>query len=405
MNTKLNTQPNETAVMQTYARYPLTLTGGSGCRVHDDKGMEYLDFISGIAVNTLGHAHPRLSQALCSQAGSMLHCSNLFHIPQQQALATRLCSLSGLHQAFFCNSGAEANEAAIKLARKYFYDRNSPRRNIITATQSFHGRTINTLTATGQDKVKIGFDPLPPGFSHVPLNDMAALTAAVNGHTAAILLEPLQGEGGVNTAHADYLQQVRALCDEHGILLLLDEVQTGIGRCGTMFAYEQADIRPDILTLAKGLGGGVPIGAMLANESVAPSFGPGTHGSTFGGNPLSCTAALTVLDVIEEEQLLANCVNRSAQLTTGLEALRITYPIIREVRGAGLLIGAALDEASEIMAADIIVACREAGLLILPAGPQVLRFLPPLNVTAAEVDEALAILTTALQAVCKGVQA
>lgn len=385
--------------MTTYARYPLTLVSGKGCRVRDDSGHEYLDFISGIAVNTLGHAHPRLAKALCQQAGSMLHCSNLFHIPQQQKLAARLCSLSGLHKAFFCNSGAEANEAAIKLARKYFYDRNSSRRHIITATQSFHGRTINTLTATGQDKVKIGFDPLPPGFSHVPLNDIAALSAAVNNHTAAILLEPLQGEGGVNTAHAAYLKLVRELCNEHGILLLLDEVQTGIGRCGTMFAYEQADIRPDILTLAKGLGGGVPIGAMLAEESVAASFGPGTHGTTFGGNPLSCTAALTVLDVIAEEGLLANCRERGAQLSAGLELLRKTYPIIREVRGAGLLIGAALDESSATMAADIITACRTAGLLILPAGPKVLRFLPPLNVSAAEVDEALAILATALKGV------
>jgi len=401
----MSTQKNESAVMPTYARYPLTLSRGSGCRVQDDAGQEYLDFISGIAVNTLGHAHPRLSQALCKQAGSMLHCSNLFHIPQQQELAARLTSLSGLHQAFFCNSGAEANEAAIKLARKYFFDRNSPRRNIITATQSFHGRTINTLTATGQDKVKIGFDPLPPGFSHVPLNDMAALEVAVNEHTAAILLEPLQGEGGVNTAHADYLKQVRALCDKHGILLLLDEVQTGIGRCGTMFAYEQADIRPDILTLAKGLGGGVPIGSMLAGKDVATSFAPGTHGSTFGGNPLSCTAALTVLAVIEEEQLLANCLSRSAQLIAGLETLRESYPMIREVRGAGLLIGAELDEESGITAGDIIAACRQIGLLILPAGPQVLRFLPPLNVTAAEVDEALEKLASAIQAVCKGVQA
>jgi len=393
------------AVMNTYARYPLTLVSASGCRVRDNDDHEYLDFISGIAVNTLGHAHPRLTEALCSQAGSMLHCSNLFHIPQQQKLAARLCSLSGLHKAFFCNSGAEANEAAIKLARKYFYDRNSPRRHFITATQSFHGRTINTLTASGQDKVKIGFDPLPPGFSHVPMNDIAALAEAINEHTAAVLLEPLQGEGGVHTAHADYLQQVRSLCDEHGILLLLDEVQTGIGRCGTMFAFEQAGIRPDILTLAKGLGGGVPIGAMLADESIAASFGPGTHGSTFGGNPLSCSAALTVLDVIEEEHLLANCRQRGEQLTAGLEGLHKAYPMIREVRGAGLLIGAALDEASAIPAADIITACRELGLLILPAGPKVLRFLPPLNVTASEVDEALARLARALEVTCKGVHA
>jgi len=394
--------PNQ-AVMTTYGRYPLTLNSGKGCRAYDDAGREYLDFISGIAVNTLGHAHPMLAEALCKQAGSMLHCSNLFHIPQQQQLATRLAALSGLERAFFCNSGAEANEAAIKLARKYFYDQKLPRRHIITATQSFHGRTINTLTATGQDKVKVGFDPLPPGFSHVPLNDIAALKAAVNDHTAAILLEPLQGEGGVNTAHASYLRDVRALCDEHGMLLLLDEVQTGIGRCGTMFAFEQAGIRPDILTLAKGLGGGVPIGAMLASESVAASFAPGTHGSTFGGNPLSCTAALTVLDVIEQQDLLENCRQRGAQLVQGLEGLKKEFPIIHEVRGAGLLIGAALDEgiaaSLNIAAADIITVCRAAGLLILPAGPYVLRLLPPLNVSAAEIDEALAKLSAALKGV------
>jgi len=265
---------NNNPVMQTYSRYPLTLVSGSGCRVQDDSGRSYLDFIAGIAVNTLGYAHPALSKALCAQAKTMLHCSNFFHIPQQQQLAERLTVFSGLDQAFFCNSGAEANEAAIKLVRKYFHDKESPRRNIITAAQSFHGRTLNTLTATGQDKVKIGFDPLPPGFSHVPLNDIAALQAAINEQTAAVLLEPLQGEGGVNIAHADYLLAVRKLCDQHGILLLLDEVQTGIGRCGSMFAFEQADIKPDILTLAKGLGGGVPIGAMLAISSVAASFGP-----------------------------------------------------------------------------------------------------------------------------------
>ncbi len=389
--TRLRTMNNK-AVMQTYARYPLTLVSGNGCRVQDDRGRTYLDFIAGIAVNTLGYAHPALSKTLCTQAKNMLHCSNFFHIPAQQQLAERLTALSGLDQAFFCNSGAEANEAAIKLARKYFHDQQSPRRNIITATQSFHGRTLNTLTATGQDKVKIGFDPLPPGFAHVPLNDISALAAAINAQTAAVLLEPLQGEGGVNIAHADYLLAVRKLCDQHGILLILYEVQTGIGRCGSMFAFEQANIQPDILTLAKGLGGGVPIGAMLATSAVAVSFGPGTHGSTFGGNPLSCTAALTVLDVIEAEDLLENCRQRSSQLMHGLNTLRATYPLIREVRGAGLLIGAALDAE----AAPIIAACRDIGLLILPAGPNVLRFLPPLNVSKQEISEALELLAQAL---------
>lgn len=379
--------------MNTYARFPLTLVRGEGARVWDDQGREFLDFISGIAVNTLGHAHPKMTAALTEQAGIMLHCSNLFHIPKQQQLAARLVQLSGLDQVFFCNSGAEANEGAIKLVRKYFHDMNSPRRTIITATQSFHGRLLSTLTATGQDKVKVGFDPLPPGFVHVPLNDIEALRQAINNHTAAVLLEPLQGEGGVNIADASYLQAVRQLCDEHGLLLVLDEVQTGIGRCGTMFAFEQADVVPDILTLAKGLGGGVAIGAMLASETVAASFGPGTHGSTFGGNPLACTAALTVLDVIESDLLLSNVQQRGQQLQQGLRDLAARFAVIRQVRGQGLLIGAELS----VVAAPLIAAAREEhGLLILMAGPNVLRFLPPLNVSEKEVDEALMILAAVL---------
>ena len=383
--------------MNTYARFPLTLVQGEGAYVRDDAGNQYLDFISGIAVNTLGHAHPKLTAALAEQAGTMLHCSNLFHIPKQQQLADQLTRLSGLSAVFFCNSGAEANEGAIKLARKYFYDSGSPRRTIITATQSFHGRLLATLTATGQDKVKTGFDPLPPGFVHVPLNDIEALKAAVNEQTAAVLLEPLQGEGGVNVADPTYLQAVRALCDERGLLLMLDEVQTGIGRCGTMFAFEQAGIVPDILTLAKGLGGGVAIGAMLASEKVAASFGPGTHGSTFGGNPLACTAALTVLGVIESEHLLDNVKERGDQLRQGLRELSTQFSVIRQVRGQGLLIGAELS----IEAAPLVSAARAQKLLILMAGPNVLRFLPPLNVSADEVDEALkcmqTILTTTLE--------
>ena len=379
--------------MNTYARFPLTLVRGKGARVWDDQGREYLDFVSGIAVTSLGHAHPALTRAVAEQADTMLHCSNLFHIPRQQELAERLCRLSGLDAAFFCNSGAEANEAAIKLARKYFYDQGSFRRTVITATHSFHGRLLSTLTATGQEKVKIGFDPLPPGFLHVPLNDIDALAKSVDAETAAILLEPLQGEGGVNLADREYLQAVRALCDEHGLLLILDEVQTGIGRCGSMFAFEQAGIVPDILTLAKGLGGGVPIGAMLAKQKAAASFGPGTHGSTFGGNPLSCAAALAVLDTIESEKLLANVEARGQQLRQGLEALKERFPIIKQVRGTGLLVGAELT--SEV--ANVVTAARGKGLLILQAGPMVLRFLPPLNVSAAEVDEALALLAAAME--------
>jgi len=376
------------ALMNTYARLPITLVRGQASRVWDDSGKEYLDFISGIAVNTLGHAHPILVAALAEQASTMLHCSNLFQIPKQQQLAEKLSGLSGLARVFFSNSGAEANEGAIKLARKYFFDQDSARRGIISATESFHGRLLSTLTATGQDKVKQGFDPLPPGFSHVPLNDFAALKSAVSEHTAAVLLEPLQGEGGVNLAQPEYLQQVRRLCDEHGILLILDEIQTGMGRTGTMFAFEQAGIVPDILTLAKGLGGGVPIGAMLASEKVAASFGPGSHGSTFGGNPLSCTAALTVLDVMAEEGLLLNVAARSKQLLGGLHQLAERFAWIEEVRGQGLLVGLACS----LEVADAIATCRDAGLLVLQAGPKVIRILPPLNVSAAEIDEALAVL-------------
>lgn len=383
------------SVMQTYARYPLTLVRGEGTYVFDDQDKQYLDFVSGIAVNTLGHAHPALVEAISEQAQTMLHCSNLYHIPNQIALAEKLTALSGLDRAFFCNSGAEANEAAIKLARKFHYDQGSSRRTVISATQSFHGRLLSTLTATGQDKVKVGFDPLPPGFLHVPLNDVEALVSVVNEQTAAILLEPLQGEGGVNLADSAYLQAVRKICDEHGILLILDEVQTGIGRCGTMFAFEQAAIRPDILTLAKGLGGGVPIGCMLASETVAASFGPGTHGSTFGGNPLSCAAALTVLDTIEKENLLQNVHEQGGRIRNHFEQLGSRHGFINEIRGKGLLLGLACS----VPAAAIVPKCMQRGLLVLSAGPDVIRLLPPLNVSAAEVDEAMGIMEGVLHEV------
>ncbi len=381
------------AVMNTYARYPVTLVKGKGTRVWDDAGNCYLDFVSGIAVNSLGHAHPRLVEAVSRQAAEMLHCSNLFHIPQQQRLAERLAGLSGLDSAFFCNSGAEANEAAIKLVRKYWFDRGSPRRTVITAARSFHGRTLNTLTATGQDKVKTGFDPLPPGFAHVPLGDMQALREKVGPDTAGILLEPVQGEGGVYVAAASYLRDVRKLCDETGILMMLDEVQTGIGRTGEMFGFEHTGMRPDVLTLAKGLGGGVPIGAMLARQEVAASLGPGTHGSTFGGNPLSCSAALAVLDVIGKEGLLENAQAQGMRLQAGLEALWERHDGIVDVRGCGLLVG--MEMAEDV--APLVTACRERGLLLLSAGPHVLRFLPPLNVTDAEINEALAIVSECLK--------
>ncbi|RMH52883.1 MAG: acetylornithine transaminase [Zetaproteobacteria bacterium] len=381
-------------LMENYARLPIAPVRGRGCRLEDARGQSWLDFTAGIAVNTLGHAHPALTRAIAEQAGRLLHCSNLYRIPQQEELAARLAAASTLERAFFCNSGAEANEAAIKLARRFFHQQGQSRRTIITALGSFHGRTLATIAATGQEKVKQGFDPLPPGFVHVPFNDLAALEQAVDDTTAAVMLEPIQGEGGVRPAAPDYLAGVRALCDRHGILLILDEVQTGIGRTGTMFAFAQAKIRPDILTLAKGLGGGVPIGAMLAGEEVARAFTPGSHGSTFGGNPLACAAACCVLDQIDRLGLLAHCRTMGARLRQGLERIAATAPagMPMEVRGRGLLLG--LDCGRPV--APIIDAARARGLLLVAAGPEVIRLIPPLIITEEEIDQALAILAAAL---------
>ena len=389
----MNTQHSSQFLMQNYARFPITLVKGQGARVWDDEGKSYLDFVAGIAVNSLGHAHPTMVKTISEQAATMLHCSNLYFNPWQNELAEKLSMLSGLNKSFFCNSGAEANEAAIKLARKYFHDQGQTKYTVITAVQSFHGRTMQTIAATGQDKVKQGFAPLPQGFKHVPLNDIKALEQAIDDTTAAIMLEPLQGEGGVNLANIEYLEAVRALCDKKGILLIFDEIQTGIGRCGTMFAFQKAGVSPDILTLAKGLGGGVPIGAMMATDKVAASLSAGSHGTTFGGNPMSCAAALTVLDVIAKEDLLANVEARSEQLIAGLQNIADTYNIFDEVKGDGLLLGLA----ANIEVAPIVNACRENGLLILMAGPKVLRFLPALNITKDEVAEGLDILGKSIE--------
>ncbi|MDQ6963989.1 MAG: aspartate aminotransferase family protein [Mariprofundales bacterium] len=390
-------------IMDSYGRFPLTIVSGEGCRVEDSEGNSYLDFVAGIAVNTLGHAHPELTTTIARQAGTLLHCSNLYHIPQQQQLAEQLAELSGLDRTFFCNSGAEANEAAIKLARKYFFDKqgdqdgnNSCRHTIITATQSFHGRTLTTVAATGQDRVKQGFSPLPTGFIHIPLNDITTLQESMDSTTAAVMLEPLQGEGGVNLARSSYLQMVRELCDRHGVLLILDEVQTGIGRTGTMFAFEQAAVKPDILTLAKGLGGGIPIGATVASERVASAFTPGSHGSTFGGNPLSCAAALCVLRVVEQQALLDNCIRMGERLAAGLRLLAQQggkQGGQMEVRGRGLLLGLYCGQP----VIDIINDCRQRGLLLVGAGADVIRMVPPLTISSDEIDEALAIIAASLR--------
>jgi len=377
-------------LVPTYRRAPVAFSYGEGVWLVDLEGQRYLDFISGIAVSVLGHAHPRLVAAIQAQAARMLHVSNLFHIAEQAALAKWLVEHSALDRAFFCNSGAEANEAAIKLARKWGKKDGRDRFEIIVADHSFHGRTMGTLAATMQPKYQQPFAPLVPGFVSVPFNDLDAIPSATTERTVAVMLEPVQGESGILPAHPEYLKSVREWCDVRSLLLILDEVQTGIGRTGTMFAYEQYGIEPDVLTLAKGLGGGVPIGAMLVKEKVA-ALGPGDHGSTFGGNPLACAAALAVVQTVVEERLAENAVAMGARLARGLQAL-VDKGMAKAVRGRGLLL--ALELNGE--AGPVVDRCREAGLLVNAVQPNALRFAPPLIVQAAEIDQALAILDRVL---------
>lgn len=390
-------------VMGTYARFPLTLIRGQGCRVWDAEGKEYLDFVAGIATCTLGHAHPVMVEAVTRQMQKLHHVSNLYYIPEQGALARWLVDHSCAERVFFCNSGAEANEAAIKLARKYAHTvLNIDHPIILTAHSSFHGRTLATVTATGQPKYHQHFSPLVPGFHYIPYNDADALRRTVvelnqgQQRTAAILLEPVQGEGGVRPGDRDYFQRVRQICDETGMLLILDEVQTGVGRTGKWWGYEHLGIEPDIFTSAKGLGGGIPIGAMLC-KSTCDIFEPGEHASTYGGNPFACGVALAVCQTLERENLLANVEARGQQLRSGLEQVVQRYPKhLAGVRGRGLLNGLVLQEGSDLTAAEITKAAIAAGLLVVPAGPQVVRFVPPLIVSEAEVAAAIAALEQAL---------
>lgn len=382
-------------VAPTYARFPVALVKGEGARVWDADGKKYLDFVAGIAVASLGHCHPALVHAIGEQARTLMHVSNLYHIEPQARLARELCSRSFADRVFFCNSGAEANEAAIKLARRYGSERHSGSYEIITALNSFHGRTLATLTATGQEKIRLGYDPLPAGFRYVPYNDLDAVADAIQERTVAVLIEPIQGEGGVVVPTLEYIRGLRELCDDRGLLLIFDEVQTGMGRTGKWFAYEHFGIEPDVMTLAKALGGGVPIGAMLAREEIARSFGPGSHASTFGGNPLVCRAGLAVIETILSENLLANCVERGAQLRAGLERLVRQFGFLREVRGKGLMIGVELDREC----APIVRACMAEGLLVLLAGANVLRMVPPLIISKDDVDEALEILERVMREV------
>ncbi|USG65296.1 aspartate aminotransferase family protein [Brevibacillus ruminantium] len=382
-------------LMNNYARWPVHLVKGEGNKVWDESGKEYLDFISGIAVTSLGHVPAKVAKKLHEQVDTLWHCSNLFHIPQQEVLAQKLSQVSGLDRALFCNSGAEANEGLIKLARRYAQKvKGTECYEIITFGQSFHGRTLATLTATGQEKVKDGFTPLPEGFVTVPYNDLDAVKQAVNEKTCAILLELVQGEGGVHSAEEPFVKGLRQLCDQHGLLLLIDEVQTGIGRTGTWFAFQQYEILPDAISLAKGLGSGFPIGAILATEEAAQAFSPGTHGTTFGGNPLAMAAGIATVETIEEDGLLSRVNQLNELLVSRLQQLKTAHPEkVVEIRGKGLLLGMKLS----IPAAGVLDYAREKGVLVLLAGPQVIRMLPSFVTTEDEIERVVAVLDEALQ--------
>jgi len=403
-------------VLPTYGRFPLVPVRGEGTHLWDENGKSYLDFCTGIAVCSLGHSHPRLTAAIREQAGTLLHVSNLYQIPQQAELARTIVEnhveLPG--KVFFSNSGAEANDGLVKTARRFGHKKpqadGSPRYEVITFHQSFHGRTLGGIAATGQDKVKEGFDPMLPGFRHLPFNDIAALTAGISPETVAILLEPIQGEGGVNVATPEFLSAVAKLCKQHDLLLLLDEVQTGFGRCGDSCAWRTIsyDLKPDGISWAKGMGGGVPIGAFWVSDrpveengaALSSLMGPGSHGSTYGGNPLVCAASLAVLDEISEKNLAHNARRQEQRIRSAINEWNL--PIITEVRGKGLLLGIAIDPAlievpeGKTAALVIVTKLMDRGLLVPPAGPNCFRLLPPLNVTDAEVDEALATIREVL---------
>jgi predicted acetylornithine/succinylornithine family transaminase len=385
-------------LMDTYDRFPIVLRKGRGMKVWGPDGKEYLDFVGGIAVNCLGHCYPKVVIALQKQAQRLLHVSNLYHIEPQIRLAKLLVNNSFADKVFICNSGTEAVEAAIKLARKYAKDHTVPDKyEIITAESSFHGRTLASLSATGQEKLQKGFEPLAPGFKYVPFNNIRALKNAISRNTCAVMLEPLQGEGGVRVPDKDYLKHVREVCDDHGLLMILDEVQTGIGRTGKLFAYEHFHVEPDIMCLAKGLGGGVAIGAILAKDSVAASFHHGTHASTFGGNPLACTAAAATVDaLLEDGFILDNCRRMGEYFINRLEELKKEFPsTILDVRGMGLLIGVEITRSGN----EIVKACAERGMLINCVRGNVLRFTPPLIVVEKEIDQLVDVLAEVFESI------
>lgn len=375
-------------LMNTFKRSPLTLVRGEGARVWDDRGKEYLDFVGGWAVNVLGHAHPEIVNAVSEQARTLIQTSNQFYTVPQIRLAELLIENSCFDKVFFCNSGAEAGEGAVKLARRYGRLHLDGAYEVMTAMNSFHGRTLAMVAATGQPKFQEPYAPLPEGFVNVEYDDMDAIKRAAVKKTCAVMLEAVQGEGGVNVPDGDYLKKVRSWCDEQGILFILDEIQTGMGRTGTLFAYQQYGIEPDIMTLAKGLGGGVPIGALLAKEK-ASVFGPGDHGSTFGGNPLACAAGYATLKYILEHNVVENCRQVGNYLKASLEGLKAKFENIVEVRGLGLLVAV---ELSSDIADGVVKACLDEGLLLNAVKPSALRFMPPLIIGQSEVDEATGIL-------------
>ena len=379
--------------MPVFARYNIVLDHGDGPYLYDTNGKKYIDYLAGIAVNVVGHNYKPLVDAISRPAAKMIHCSNLYYTEVQVEAAEKLKKLSGMDKVFFGNSGAEANEGAIKLARKYATDIDPEKIQIISALHSFHGRTIATLTATGQDHYHHGFGPLPEGFDYVPFNDIEALEAKMSDKTCAVMLEAIQGEGGVHVPDEDYLPKVRALCDKYNAVLIFDEVQCGMGRTGTFFGCQQFGVKPDIVTLAKGLAGGVPIGAFLATDKVARAFHPGDHGSTFGGNPLACAAACVVLDALTKDNLMKNAVEVGAYLKEKFNAYKEKYPtLIKDVRGRGLILGMELSRPGREIANE----CLDYGAIINCTAGNVLRFVPPLNITKTHVDELIAILDKVL---------
>ncbi len=383
-------------VMNTYGRLPIALSHGRGCWLWDTQGRKYLDGLGGIAVNTLGHAHPKLVPALQDQISKLIHSSNYYEVPLQEQLASKLCELSGLSAAFFCNSGLEANEGALKIARKYGHDKGITRPEIIVYEKAFHGRSIATLSATGNPKVQKGFEPLVEGFVRVPVNDMAAVeeVARNNPNVVAVFLETIQGEGGINPSRWEYLQGLRKLCDQQGWLLMLDEVQCGIGRTGKWFAHQWAGIQPDVMPLAKGLGSGVPIGAIVVGPKAVNVLGPGNHGTTFGGNPLAMRAGVETLRIMEEDGVMANAAAVGAVLRQALESGLAGQSGVKEIRGAGLMIGIELDRPCGVLLAR----AAEAGLMLSVTADSVIRLVPPLILSADEARQMAAILCPLIKA-------